>query len=967
MRQFSIFILWTLTVLPPIAVYGAEIQGRVSTAQGAALSGASVLVSSESQASSARATTAADGSYTVPDLQPGEYTVTVSAASAAAPLRRRVLIRESSEAVRADFQFPQAAEAVTAAEERNPNIFIYRIDLNDLRNRLNVGRGPDPQYVPEFLAEQNYFGVEFGAPLFQFNLLRPRTLASAWHGSVYYLHQNSVLNARNFLNVGPLLPSRVNSYDLTAGGPLFSRKVSLLLDFGQTITTGMVNGNIQAPSSTQLIPRSPDPQLNAVITNILRAYPAQLPNLLLPNGQVQLNSNAPRDIHATDSLARLDVKPNEKNSLAFRYSVNNYDEEPFQLVAGQNPQTYLRSQGAYTSLTRTFSPSTVGRFGLHYDRTTADLEPTRRFSDLFAPLGITTVPDVKFTSQSFADIGPGLQFPRHRVQNRFQPYVDFSHTLGRHTLKAGWSSARVQVNDLQSDTSRGLVTFSTDFGRSEIDNFLLGTPSNFTKTLGNLYRGFRNWEHALFIEDQVRVRPTLSLSVGLRYEMFTTPTEVNQLTNVGPPTDKNNFAPRFGFAWNPRRGKTTLRASYGISYGMLFPVSYGMTRFNPPANQVISIDAPDLASVLRGVNQQPTPGGRSSLFQLSPDLVMPYSHQYTFGIERALPFASTLRLAYIGMRSFHQLSVRVNNRARPVPGIPATTATVNLRRPDPRYYAINVIESNTIAYYDAAQVTWDKRLSHGLAFRASYTFSKNIDTGGDFTNTASGVDKPPESGEVTSEFVSRVADMKGVSLFDTPHVFSLSYSYTLPVPGWLSRGRASAVFNGWQISGTTILQSGTPFHFHTGSDGPGFGNVDGESHDRPNITNPSLLGKSLDSFDHSWEEVALDPANKITCVKGAFLLCKNFDTNIPPSGRGNLGMNTFRKDGTNNWNFAIGRTFRFSGGREKSLQFRSEFINLFNAAQFEKPGVQMASPIFGQITNTSNKGRQIQFSLRLNF
>src|SRR5258706_15454753 len=100
---------------------------------------------------------------------------------------------------------------------------------------------------------------------------------------------------------------------------------------------------------------------------------------------------------------------------------------------------------------------------------------------------------------------------------------------------------------------------------------------------------------------------------------------------------------------------------------MLLPVSYGMTRFTPPANQVISIDAPDLAGVLRGFSQQPTPGGRSSLFQLSPDLVMPYSHQYTFGIERALPFASSLRLAYFGMRSIHQLSLGVYNRARPVP------------------------------------------------------------------------------------------------------------------------------------------------------------------------------------------------------------------------------------------------------------------------------------------------------------
>lgn len=955
----------------PLLAFSGEIRGKVLNAQGAAVAGATVSISS-SNGQESKATTAADGTYTIPNVQAGEYIVTLTAAPGPVTLRRNVAIREADELVRADFQLPQtAAESspAVAAEERNPNIFIYRIDLNDLRNRLNVGRGPDPQYTPEFMAEQNYYGVEFGAPLFRFEPLRSRNLAREWRGSVFYLHQNSALNARNFFNVGPLRASRVNSYDLSAGGPLPSRKASLLLGFGQTYTSGMVNGNIQVPDPEflRLTPRSPDPRVNALITNLLNAFPGELPNLRLPNGHVQLNSNAPRSIKSTDGLARLDYRPYSDSLFAFRYSMNDYTEDPFQLVAGQNPQTDLRSQGAYASLTKTFSHVTLGRFGFHYDRATAILDPTRRFSNLFSSLGIANVPDVEFTSQSLTGIGPGLQFPRHRVQNRYQTYSDISHTAGRHNFKAGWSSTRVQVNDLQSDNSRGFLSFAQDFGRSDIENFLLGTPSRFTITLGNLYRGFRNWEHALFISDQFRVTPTLSLSAGLRYELFTNPQEVNDLTEVGLPTDKNNVAPRFGLAWNPMRGKTTVRASYGMSYSMLFPVSYGMTRFNPPATQTIIVPAPNILDPLGGSS-----GGakRPATFRLSPDLVMPYSHQYTFGIERALPGASTVRAAYIGMRSIHELTLQHYNRARPVPGIPARTETIDQRRPDQRYSTTSFIESNNISYYDAFQLNWDKRMSRGLTFRASYTFSKNLDTGGDFTNTASGVDKPPESGEATSEISDRVADMKGPSLFDTPHVLILSYSYMLPS---LKNGAwASSLLKGWQISGTTIFQSGTPFHLHTGSDGPGTGNVDGTSHDRPNIINPALLHKSLDDPNTTFITLGAN-----TCFRDsqgslnpgtAYLNCPGyFDTNLPPSGRGNLGMNTFRKDGTANWNFALGRTFRLPGGRERTLLFRSEFINLFNTPQFEKPGVQMASPIFGQITNTANKGRQVQFSLRLNF
>ncbi|MBI2815553.1 MAG: TonB-dependent receptor [Acidobacteria bacterium] len=989
------FALLAAVVLWPLAGYSGEIQGKVLNAQGAAVGGATVTANADQDGSIGKAVTQADGSYVITGLSPGIFTVTATTpGNSQQVLRQTVSLR--TVAARADFRLPAApAPQLSGAEERNPNIFIYRIDLNDLRNRLTLVRGPDPTYIPEFRPALNYFGAEFGTPILGFESLRPRSPLSRWHGVLSALHQNSALNARNFFNVGPLLGSRLTSYNISAEGPL-NKRTALLLNFGQTYNSGFVNGNAQVPFAHERTPRSSNPQVNAIIGDLLQAFPAAFPNL--PNVSLrQLNSNAPREIYSSDGLARVDFKVSDKTLVAMRYFMNDYNEDPFQIVLGQNPHTELRFQGVYTNVTHIFSPRATARFGFHYDRAKADLDVTRQYSDLFRSLGLPTVPDVVFRSGTLGvsasvGLGPGKQFPRFRVQNRFQYYADLTKTVGRHTFTVGGSFARVQVNDLQSDNGRGVISFSVDTFPGdagpvdEVTNFLRGQPSTFTVAFGNLYRGFRNSEYNVYAGDQIRVTPALSVSAGLRYELMTIPKEVNRLTDVQIPTDKNNFAPRFGFAWNPGRGKTTVRGTYGISYSTVFPVAYGMTRFNPPGVGTTQLVQPGLLDVLNLLRAAPTQpliaGARSSLYRFAPGFVFPYSHQYSFGIERALPGNMTLTLAYMGTRSFHVFSQQVYNRPDPDPRpecSPAilnrtcnTTADINRRRPDPRYFDINEIASESNAYYDAVQVSLAKRISRGLTFRAAYTFSKNIDLGGDFTNTGSGVETPPETGTNTCEHCDRVSDQKGRSLFDTPHAFLLTFNYTLPA---LVKGNAwvSAVSKGWQVSGTGIIQSGTVWHLHTGSDGPGFGNVDGNTQDRPNILNPSLIGKAFDNPDTAPELMGVG-----TCVRPSvpgpenldakpYMVCKNFDTNIPVSGRGNLGSNTFRKDATKNWNVALGRTFRLPGNGERALQFRSEFYNLFNSPQFDKPGVQLASETFGQITNTVNKGRQVQFSLKLLF
>ena len=279
----KVILLLTALVAPLAAAgtFDGGIQGRVLNAQGGPVAGATVTVTTKDEKLRAKVITAADGSYAISNLEPGAYTVTVSLANTPQVLRMDVVVVDSEPVpTRADFRVTaEDTQGVAGLEERNPNIFIYRIDLNDLRNLLTLFRGPNPTYIPAFLAEDNYFGAEFGTPLLSFQPLRSRQLLADWHASVSATHQNSALNARNFFNVGPLLSSLITSYNLGAGGPLVSSRASLLLDFGQIFNSGMVNGNLQAPLASERTPRSDDAQTNAIISNLLKAYPAQLPNL----------------------------------------------------------------------------------------------------------------------------------------------------------------------------------------------------------------------------------------------------------------------------------------------------------------------------------------------------------------------------------------------------------------------------------------------------------------------------------------------------------------------------------------------------------------------------------------------------------------------------------------------------------------------------------------------------------------
>jgi hypothetical protein len=319
--------------------------------------------------------------------------------------------------------------------------------------------------------------------------------------------------------------------------------------------------------------------------------------------------------------------------------------------------------------------------------------------------------------------------------------------------------------------------------------------------------------------------------------------------------------------------------------------------------------------------------------------VSPYAHQYNFSVEKRVS-AWLVRAAYVGSRTFKLLDSYVSNRAVPVPGIPLTTATIDQRRADQRYYEVKHILNGGAAYLDAAQFTVEAPYSRGLVWGATYTFSKAIDTGSDYAGTAANLDLA--KGRAQSQNFS-FQDKKGLSNFDAPHALTWYYAYDIPsarVLPWLT--------SGWRVSGSTLLKSGTPLTLYVGSDAPGFGNVDGGPSERPNIVDPTILGMTIDNPDTA----------PLILLRSRFAYIK------PGDHRGSLGRNTFRKDAIANFNAAIMKSWRW-GSNGWSVNLRGEAYNLTNHPQFDEPQRNLTSPAFGKITNTLNDGRVIQIALRL--
>ncbi len=813
---------------------------------------------------------------------------------------------------------------------RNENVQFNLIDNNALKE-LQQRLGATATLIEEFTPDKNYFGSEFGgAPEGPIHL-SPIGRQSL-HGQLYYGHLNSVLSARSFFQVGDVKPARENEYGFAVSLPAWKGGF-FTLNGGQHKIRGQVNGNILIPLPEERSPLTTDPALAAFVMKIFSAYPDEPPNRTDIDPRM-LNTNSPQSINNDNAGGRFDQKLSERDSLAASYSFVNQFVQAFQLVKGQNPDTETKSHSAAVTWTRAWSADTLTDFSAAFDRIHSLLTPDPNYIGMRASV-----------SSVLQQLGPGNSIPIDRAQNDFKWAGQLRLTRGRHQLTVGAGGLRRQLNGVESDSAIGNFQFHNDSDGDALTKLRLGKPNAYFKSIGYINRAFRLASFQGYVGDKWQANGKLTIDVGLRYELQAVPHETRGLNTFPFGTDANNFAPMAGFAYRLNGRWGVVRAGYGIHYSQIYPVTLQQTRFNAPLNLKLVLTNPDPLDPLAGINAIDPSQVRPVLYEFVPDLVNPYTHLYDFLWEVEPVTGWRLTLGYVGSRSLKLLQRWYLNRAHPVDGVATTTDTIDQRRADPRYTDIRRVENTSRGYFDAAKVTLTVPRWRGLTAEVSYWFSKALDLGSNYTNTAQ--DKDSVDSRSQSEYDIH-ADLKALSDFDQPNAFLARASYALPHPG-PPRGWANAVFGGWTVSTVVLLKTGTPFSLETGSDAPNYGNVDGTMNDRPNVVDPTVLGRTIGNPDTS---TTLLP-------RSAFSFIRLGDE------RGNLGKNTFRKGPIRNVNAAMMKSWTLGG--EKQLMFRAESVNLFNTPQFAEPGMSLTDPNFGRITNTLNDGRTFRGLLQFQF
>jgi hypothetical protein len=821
-------------------------------------------------------------------------------------------------------------DARSGESRRNENVQFNLVDNNALKE-MNIRLGSTATIVEEFQVDRGYFGAEYGsAP-------RPPVHAAAGrgsgvHGNLMWGHNNSIFSARSFFQVGEVQPARENTFGGALSLPVW-RGGFFSMGGSQNQIRGNVNGNVLIPLPEERTPLTNDPALRPIVESYLNAYPAGPPNR--PDIAARAhNTNSLQRINTDTARGQLDQTLGDNDRLIFRYIYTNQNVDAFQFVRGQNPDTDTKSHGARITWSRTWAANTLTDFSIGFDRLGSLLLPAE---GAVGPVNL---------GESLTTLGPSPVIPIDRIQNRFRYAGTLRHTRGRHFLTAGFALARLQYNGEEPDGARGNLSIRDDFGNDAITNLRLGRPSQLNKLVGSTYRGFRNWDVQLFVGDRWQATSDLTLSLGLRHEPSTRPHDVTGRSDLAFDSDLNNWSGSFGFAQRLPGRWGVLRGAYGLIYGQIFPVTYGQDRLNPPYSLRVSLNAPDLADPLGGLDfEDLDPNGRASKVEIGPDLATPYSHQYNFSWELELASNWRLQLGYVGSRSHKLIITYFLNRGQYIEGVPFTSRTINERRPDQNLFEYLFTHNGSRGFYDAGRISLIVPRWRGLTLNASYWYGKAIDLGGDYTNTASG----PDARVAIGQWLESHNDLRGLSNFDQPHALLLQGGYETPRLGtagsWLQR-----LFGGWNLSGVGLLKSGTPFTVESGSDGPGLGNVDGVRGDRVMLLDPAVLGRTIGDPDTASQLLP----------RSAF---RYF--HAPEEMFGNLGRNTFRKGKIANINAMLWKAWAVHN--DTRITLRAESINLLNTPQFADPGKALINPNFGQITNTLNDGRTFRFTLQLDF
>jgi hypothetical protein len=886
-----------------------------------------------------------------------------------------------------------------------------------------------PDSVAEFRVETNNYSAEYGRAAGAVINAATRSGTNRIHGAAWEYMRNTSLNAVGFFQpTGGVKPTLVqNQFGASFGGPLKHdrlfyfldyeglRKVSTTLTYATVPTAdqraGKFGTSITNPITGVVYPDGnvPASAMTSFAKSVLNALP--LPNRTgISNNYESLPRTTTNDDKGN---ARIDYYWRDNVTTYFRFSereANLFVPGNIPGAAGGNGNGHVRmfNKQLNPGATWTLSPTSTleARLGVTWfegGKSPIGIGET----SLLDAAGITGLPTDSrvvgaLNSQSVSGFSQfGRQTSNPQFQNPFviNPKLNYSKILGRHTLRLGAEYQRIDTAIDDFNPVYGSDSYGSQFSRPpgtkttsiaalsqayNLADFMFGARSSYSLTNYTIV-DYRQRMTFAYVQDDFKVRPDLTLNLGVRYEFATPQWEKdNHLANFDPSTgtlisatdgslgdralvnpNYNNWAPRVGLAYQVRP-RTVLRAAYGISYIQFNRLGgENLLAYNGPYIVGASLNQ-DISNlpVCASASADPTTCFRPTQMGYPEGFASPanynslkataryiprnnptgYVQSWHVTIQRELAKDLVLDVGYVGNKGTHLMILGDINQAR-VNAVGENTSLQN-RRPYSKFGDVEIAYGAGYSTYNALQVKLEKRYASGLYLMNSFTWSKAIDSAPGHLETG--------AGSASRANLNNLASEKGISDYDQPLNDTISAVYQLPFgrhQRWGGNwGRtADAVLGGWQMSVINTVTSGMPITITYSPTSAYQVSGVGLSY------RPNYLGGSIVTAEDQRTTL-----HYLTASKG--ILSVPTDVSQP---FGNLGRNAVRGYGLLQMDLGLHKEFALWNEQSK-LQFRCEAFNLSNQTNFKAPASNISSTDYGSITSTF-PARQIQLAARLMF
>lgn len=907
--------------------------------------------------------------------------------------------------------FPTEEGASANGGRQGSTLYLLDGALNMDNYHLLAAPFPNADATQEFRVLGNNFEAQYGFAPGAVVSIVTKSGTNSLHGGAFEFLRNGVLNARDFFQ--PVRDElKRNQYGASLGGPIKKDKIFFFGNYqgtkerrsvgGSTAfvpSDAMLQGDFSAFSKAGITILDPDtgqPAPNGYISPS-RFSPAamkiaeSLPRTPDPLGKVTVSgfSNV-QDYN--EFTAKGDVNHGSNHRFSGRAFFNDFAQpEQTKSLLNSDRSWLARWQNYAGNYTWTASPTLLNNIVVAYSRLNSNSLSGLRDKDgkriCYSQLIEVADPPNSPCSIEALWVGGSFGFGQNfNGLNRWTWSVADSVTKskGRHLVVAGVDVLR-QYWDLGTDwLALPIISFDGGVTGHELADFLVGRVTGYTQG-GGEYQRLHATQFGAYVQDQIRVKSNLTMSLGVRYEPFLAPVpssgripvfEPGQqskrypnaptgvvypgdpgVPDAGVPSGYNYFNPRVGVAWRPDRLKnTSVRAAFGIFTAPVdysswnhsadsspFSTTYDLTRYDPSIGR-IDFDHP-------WANYSPT-GGKSPFppfpdpgssppsstafttpmyFQagFNPNFKVARNLSWNLSVEHQFGSNWLVRGAYVASETYHLINAIERN-----PGFYSANGARILY---PSFSSVLEMASWATSNYQSGQFTVEKRFSKGLQFQSNYTYSKSLDS--------ASIGTLAFTGSVADPFNMR--NNRGWSAFNFPHVWVNNFVWELPQ---LSGANpfAKQVIGGWQLSGIWRMQSGAPFGIRPGSGG-----------------NRSLAQIGGDRADYV-------PGQSISVHQGSkddwlnqFFSTGAFAPNAPGTF-GNTPRALFQGPRTDSWDLGLSKNFRFK--ERYRLQFRWEMFNAFNTPSFSNPVNSVTSAQFGQILSTGSvPPRVMQGALKMYF